>query len=290
VLHRDRKERRKHRRNPRIEVASFISIGLTTLTIQELGLPTSPKIMNDLLSALFLLCGFHAAGGLALGWGLRQIRGRHLNGKTPHLLLFGCGFGLLPLPLGASTFLPGRLQVPNRSGRSDRCSKHPRGGPPRVYRSFCFPSGRHDDPGRAGHLCWRGSHNRKCGPGFPALAAILLVAFSIELMFSRAVVRRSNSLESLSSVLGHAVNIIGFFVVAGLTALVFALMIAVPFFYFFSAMIGNVIEFLFPFVFQLGVVVLAFLTGVALVEPVLLLIPPACSASTIPASGAFEPS
>lgn len=72
------------------------------------GLCYHPGVMNDLLSQLFTLSIFHFIGGLALGWGLRQVAGRRWNAKTPYLLLLGCGFGLAPLFLGASTFLTSR--------------------------------------------------------------------------------------------------------------------------------------------------------------------------------------
>jgi len=59
--------------------------------------------MNDIITTLALVSIFHILGGVAVGSSLRGLR-NGFSGNKIFFLIWGTGFGCLPLSIGAQTF------------------------------------------------------------------------------------------------------------------------------------------------------------------------------------------
>ena len=61
--------------------------------------------MNNLVFLLLFMSVFHIVGGVGLGWALRQILARQFSCTVLFLIIWGGMMGVLPLAIGASSFL-----------------------------------------------------------------------------------------------------------------------------------------------------------------------------------------
>jgi uncharacterized membrane protein len=66
--------------------------------------------MNDVLGEFLFLSVFHLIGALVVGLSLRQLLARQFACNTFFLLIWGIGFGITPLSIGAARFESGELR------------------------------------------------------------------------------------------------------------------------------------------------------------------------------------
>ncbi len=63
-------------------------------------------MMNENLFLVGFLCIFHIPGGAALGTVLRQLRTGQFGSQSYFFIIWGSGFGGIPLLIGAASLLP----------------------------------------------------------------------------------------------------------------------------------------------------------------------------------------